>query len=1130
MNNLRLKFLITAGLVLSSVVTLPAYSEEAKVIENAQNDATNSKEDDKLTPEQKERLNFVSKYDVNLNSDNNYLFDVPTSAITFTIDSANKAMVLVNDLLVDAKRLGKTQVDKKTGKTTFTYYGVELKEGKNIIKTIVSDNTGTVVENLLKEVYVKGNPDKVTIERIRIPADGKSAGTLIIDVKDKWGNPVVDGTFVTIKLEQGQIKSEDANPKMQGNQVITKDGKAKLIIVSSNTVETYKVQALAGDVIGSDYIDFVTPLRDPVFIALAKNRSSYSFVNGTTFANDPRALQGFNNIFGLSGFTQGSIFNDYLLTASFNTQRRLNALDDDQNILLRDRAEDRTYPIYGDSSQLNQIAVSNSNVYFKLEKDKSSFLWGDYATGANSIDSQMPIMSNYNRVLTGARLGLNLPGITNVELFGAMANQVFDRDEIRGAGVSGPYYTTKFPLVNGAERIMIETRDRQRPNVVLLTKTLNRLSDYNIDYTNGTVTFSQPVATFDQSLNPNYIVITYEYYPTFINSPAAPIGNIINNQLTNPTAPATTGNFFDNTLNNAVVGARINQPLNVLGAFVGGSYIRELSLSTPYQLVGANIGNKIDDKMDFIAEYANSFFENKYGSSYRLALNTKPFERFGLNGEYQLVDQNFVNRSGSSFTQGSERYMLRGNYKPFDTTDLNLEYNRNNIFASKQLLQTVTGNIRQDIFSHNITVGAEGRNFPDPKNNNNYLTAGLINIGYRSPTFYNISLNASREQNFLGAVDQLRPTTTSIGADYALNDNTKLFIKQNFLERDKLITATAIGVDTGFSRESSFLSAVNVGAKYQIDGAIDGRAGQTRIGLNNRINVLPELALGLGYERVNGTSQVINISDDHNAWSVSADYTPNYLGLRASAKYDMRDGVRGTQLYSFNAAGALGDDFSLLGRFNYNTSAELARRSTTEGTMGIAYRPLSHDYFNALLKYQIRQSNLGINQISDVFSNLVSFEGYVQPSYMWELYTKFALKNSTDKTAGFDPVNSNITLGIARLTHKFLYNFDAVAEYRNLAQIETATMDNQISAELGYYPMKDLRIGLGYNFIYYMDSQKRNDLLIRSTDLLNQNQVNQGPYINLSMKLDSLGSWWGQQGVFSKKDMKAEQAATIPSK
>lgn len=1118
MNKLKANIILAASLMASSVL-MPAYSEEIKTPDNSVSQAKETVETPNFTQTQKDKLNFVSKYDVNLNSDKEYLFDIPTAAITLTVDNGDKAIITVNDQLIDPKKLGKTQDDKNTSKVTYTYYGVGLNNGKNIVKSIISDSTGIIKKTLTKEIYIKDVPSKVTINKTRIPADGISVGKVVVDVKDKFGNPVVDGTFVTIKLEQGELKSTDANPQLEGIQAVTKNGQAEFSVMSTTRVDSYKVQVLAGDVVASDFIDFTPPLREPVFIALAKNRTNYSFINGQTTANDPKGITGFGNQFGLSAFSQGSIFDDYLLTFAFNTQRRLNALEDDQNIYLRDRAEDRTYPIYGDSSQLSQVAVANSNVFFKLEKDKSSLMWGDYTTGATNIDSQMPMLSNYSRVLTGGKLSLNLPNITNIDLFGAMSSQAFEKDVIKGAGVSGPYYTSKYPLVNGSERIIIQTEDRQRPGQILTTKTLNRLSDYNIDYTNGSITFSQPVATFDQNLNPNYIIVNYEYYPN----------------LSNTSTTATNSNFLDNTLNNTVIGARIKQPLNFLGAYIGGSYIKEFSPSNPYQLIGANIGSKIDDKVDFIAEYANSYGVNNNsntntqtalsGSSYRAALNVKPFDRLSFNGEYQFVDQNFLNRAGSSFTQGSEKYMVRGSYKPFDTTDLNVEYNRNNIFASKQLLQTVNANIRQDIFSHNITLGVEGRNFPDPKNNNNYLTAGLLNIGYRTPTFFNISLNATREQNFLGDVDQLKPTVTTIGADYAITDNIKLFAKQNFFERDKLTTATAVGVDTGFTRESNFLNAVNVAAKYQIDGAIDGRAGQTRIGLNNKINVLPELALGVNYERVNGTSlgSIVGLSDDHNAWSFSADYTPSYLGLRASGKYDMRDGVRATQLYSFNAAGAIGDDFSLFGRFSHNTSVELARRANTEGLFGLAYRPLSHDYFNALLKYQIKRNNLGVNQLSDVFSNTFSFEGFIQPSYMWEIYTKFALRNAIDNTEGFNPVTSNITLGLARLTHKFMYNFDAVLEYRNLGQIETKTSYNEISAEVGYFPIKDLRVGVGYNFLMYSDAEQREGF----KDLLGANYTSQGPYINLSMKLDSLGSWWGQQGILSKKDLKAESVAKV---
>ncbi|MBC7476405.1 MAG: hypothetical protein H7263_19135, partial [Candidatus Sericytochromatia bacterium] len=999
--------------------------------------------------------------------------------------------------------LGKTQVNNVTNKTAYTFYGLDLKQGKNIIKAVVLDSMEKPTsEEYTKEVFVKGKPAKIIVDRARIPADGKTPGLVTVNVSDKDGNPVVDGTVVTVVINIGEIKSLDANLTVAGFQVLTKDGKATFLVMPPNNVDTGKVEVVVGDDLkATGEIDYTTPLRSPIFMALGKLKSNYSFVKGQTIINDVKGLAGFNYGLGLNLFTQGTIFNDFLLTAALNTDRKLNALDDDQNILLRDRAEDKTYPIYGDSSQLNQIAVSNSNVYVKLEKDKSSVLWGDFTTSPKNVDFTTPTMTNYNRVLTGAKVDLDIPGITNLQVFGAMTNQAFDRDEIKGAGVSGPYYTSKYPLVNGSERITIETRDRTFNNKIISTKTLNRLSDYNIDYNNGSIIFSQPVATFDENLNPNFIIINYEYYP--------------NSNVEKDNGAKSTNN---SSISNGIVGASLHQPLPFLGAFVGGSYIREVS-NNPYQLFGGNFGSKLNKNLDFIAEYANSNFENKVGNSYRAALTSAPSDNLSLTGEYVYVDPNFLNRAGGSYSVGTERYLARGTYRPFTSTNLSVEYNRNNSFLSKQLIQTVTGNITQDIFSNAITLGFEGRNFPDPKSVDKTLTAGLLNIGYKSPTFYNISLNASRSQNVLGTVDQLKPTLTSFGLDYALTNNIKLYAKQDFLEKEKLTTATAIGVDTGFTRESNFLNAVNVGAKYQIDGAIGGRDAQTRIGLNNKINVLPELGLGLAYERVSGTSPVLNLSDDHNAWSVSADYTPSYLGVRASGKYDVRDGVRASNLYSFNVAGALGDDFSLFGRFNLSSSVELTRRSTTDGLFGLAYRPLSNDYFNALLKYQVRNSIAGIGQISDVTNHIVSFEGFIQPTYAWEIYTKLALKNSSDKTGDFAPVGGNIALGLARVTYKFLYNFDIAAEYRNLTQIESATSFNDVTAELGYYPVKDLRVGVGYNLFGYTDR-----------DLIASNYTSQGPYVNLNFKLNNLGSWWGQQGILSQKDINAEKMSAQKDK
>jgi len=631
-------------------------------------------------------------------------------------------------------------------------------------------------------------------------------------------------------------------------------------------------------------------------------------------------------------------------------------------------------------------------------------------------------------------------------------------------------------MVNGTERIIIETRDRVIQNKILKTQTLTRITDYSIDYGKGTIIFTQPVQSFDENLNPNFIVVLYEYFPS---------------------------NF-----SNSVVGLKFNQPL-LFGATLGGSYIREISDTTPYQLIGLTLGEKLGDYLHLFGEYANSFGDNKYGSSYRLGLQSEPLKNLRLRGEYQFVEKDFINRTGASFIPGSDRYLLNMDYKPFDSTSLMLNYDRSKNFETKQEIQTLRSGLTQDIFSHKLNLSVEGRNFPDPQKKDQNLYAGIAALGYQSPEFYGFSLNATREQNLLTSSDPTRPSATTIGADYKLFGNTKIFAKQSLLEAKNLTSSTIVGIDTGYTNaENPFLNAINTGVKYQIDGAIDGRASQSRIGLNNRISVIPSVALGVAYERIFGSNPILNISDDHNAWSFSAEYLPTNIGVKASAKYDLRDGNNPSSMINLNAAGALGDDFGLFGRYTQNFAANVTRRAFSEGLFGLAYRPVSHDYFNALLKYEIKRRNEGIGFISDITNNIFALESFIHPAYQWEVYTKLAWKNSLDKTDSFSTISSNIGLALGRVTWKYNYNFDLVGEVRNLTQFETMTVNNDFTAEIGYFPIKDLRVALGYNLFGYADK-----------DLLTSNYTAQGPYINLAFKLHKLGNIWGQEQIITKKDL-----------
>ncbi|MFN4149889.1 MAG: hypothetical protein ACK4IX_03015, partial [Candidatus Sericytochromatia bacterium] len=592
------------------------------------------------------------------------------------------------------------------------------------------------------------------------------------------------------------------------------------------------------------------------------------------------------------------------------------------------------------------------------------------------------------------------------------------------------------------------------------------------------ITFSEPVASFDENLNPKYIIVNYEYYS-------------------------------NNITNNSVVGAKLTQPIPFVDANIGGSYIRENS-SNPYQLYGASISKKFDKALDFMAEYANSNFESKSGNAYRVGLTSNPFQELTLSGEYQLVDNSFVNKAGASFMPGSERYSARGAYKPFSSTDLSLDYNQERNFELKQTNKIFNARVSQDLFSNVFSLGFEGRVVPDPKQATKDIFAGLLNFGYKTPNFNNLSFNLTRSQNILQTVDRTRPSTTTLGMDYQITSNLKAFGKFGLMEQDnKFIPATSFGFDTNVNNDLAYLNSMNLGLKYQLDGMINDKSSQTRIGLNNKLTILPGLLVGGSFESIFGAGPILNVSDDHYAWSASAEYSPSNLGLRTSIKYDGRNGLRESHLLNVNLAGALGDDFGVFGRYNINSSKELSRRANTDSVVGMVYRPLNNDYFNALFKYNLRKSNSGVGLLSDVTSNIFSLEGFWQPNYYLEVSSFFKLKNSVDETQGYDPQFSNIPYAALRTQYKLDYNFDLALELRGQYQVENKDLKMSISPEIGYFPVKDLRIGFGYYIGPSMD-----------LELAGTAFVDQGPYINMALKFDSIGALWNSQGIIAKKDIK----------
>ena len=130
--------------------------------------------------------------------------------------------------------------------------------------------------------------------------------------------------------------------------------------------------------------------------------------------------------------------------------------------------------------------------------------FGDLTTGEFASGLAL---SGYDRALAGVA-GRVTTGAVVWQGFGSTSSERLAQQQIRGAGMSGPY-DIGLGIVAGTEKIVLETRAFDNPQQALARQTLTRYLDYDIDYEHGLLLFKHPVPATDPSGNPVFIMLTY---------------------------------------------------------------------------------------------------------------------------------------------------------------------------------------------------------------------------------------------------------------------------------------------------------------------------------------------------------------------------------------------------------------------------------------------------------------------------------------------------------------------------------------------------------------------------------------------------------------------------------------------
>ena len=229
-------------------------------------------------------------------------------------------------------------------------------------------------------------------------------------------------------------------------------------------------------------------------------------------------------------YLRGKVKGRYLVTMAADTdadapERLLtNGVASGPRALLRRLDPDRFYPVYGDQSALEQDAPTQGQLYVRVQRDDSSIMWGNFATGPQGTD-----LARLDRGLYGAKADYASPAVTadgerrtRVTAYAADPGTLPARDVLRGTGGS-VYYLRRRDIVIGSERLTVERRD---PVTGLVREArLLEPDDYEIDYIQGRILLDRPLRSSLRdgavvrdgagSGDPMFLVAAYEYAPLF---------------------------------------------------------------------------------------------------------------------------------------------------------------------------------------------------------------------------------------------------------------------------------------------------------------------------------------------------------------------------------------------------------------------------------------------------------------------------------------------------------------------------------------------------------------------------------------------------------------------------------------
>ncbi|PAX53302.1 Ig-like domain-containing protein [Brunnivagina elsteri] len=914
-------------------------------------------------------------------------------------------------------------------------------------------------------------------------------------------------------------------------------------------------------------VEFVTFLRPSLATGIINLRIGQK---GTDYWGsfgdflNPRTIDGGTGVdFKASVFATGRV-GEWLFTGAFNSYRPINQDCEGRNRLFGSiQFCEQQYPVYGDSSTMTPTTPSIDSVYARFERTPSIpgaepdyLMWGDYNTEEFSRSSQLYTATT--RQLHGLKLNYNFG---QLQITGMYANNIegFQRDTFVPNGTSGNYFLSQRLLVPGSETVYVEAEEINRPGTVIERQPLYRGQDYEIDYDRGTLLFRRPILATD--LNPFGATLVRRVVVSYQNEGGRDSNLYAGRLQYNFSNDIDKKSFFggsylredqgDNDFQlygadflvsfgsaGKIVGefARSNSDLLTGNSVDGNAYRIEASGNLGDRVAAEGYYRAVEP--NFVNNATSSFSpgQTRYGASLLARLS----ETTTFRAAYDF-EENYGTAPGR-VVDFFDLFNPQPLARPGERVSNELQ-----TFRVGLLQRLGRGRLSPEVSAEYVNRSREDRVSDRFDGDAQQLVSRL-----KVPLGESLLFQAQNELN-LGDSDPLYPNRTTLGLDWKAYPGVTFRLAHQFFDSSELIRGNSITTfDTLLDSKLSENTAIT--GRYSVLSAYNGLQGQGAVGLNNKWAIAPGLRLNLGYEyvfknmfnataagpqfeqyyAVGQTSSSLGLFSG-SVYSLGLEYTDN-PNFQASTRFEYRDGSEKNNLViSAALAGKISPALTALVRYQQAgeanvflpTSSSIGNSSgvrfqelgdTSSLKFGLAYRDPTNDKFNGLLKYEWRQNfdSIPESQLigSTVTGHTFSAEGIYAPSWNWEFFGKFALRNGVTFSDG-DRFDGTAKLAQLRATYRLGYRNDLAVEGRWIGQDSNngnGYTEYGLAVESGYYLTPDLRVAAGYSFGSVDVNGDRDFSGYRSDG---------GFYLNISLKLNELLGGFGLQKPVPKQQQES---------